>query len=137
MPDMAELASIHAACFILPRPWSAPEIRALLDSPHVFLLSESDGFLLGRAVAGEAELLTLAVLPTTQGRGLGGRLVQGFLSAAQARAATTAFLEVAAGNDTAIRLYERAGFAQTGSRKGYYTAPDGQRIDALILSRTL
>lgn len=137
MPEVTELAAIHAASFTLPRPWSAPEIRALLDSPHVFVLTESDGFLMGRAVAGEAELLTLAVLPTARGRGLGGRLVHGFLSAAQARAATTAFLEVAAGNDTAIRVYERAGFAQTGRRKGYYSAPDGQRIDALILSRAL
>ncbi|WP_103332545.1 GNAT family N-acetyltransferase [Pseudotabrizicola formosa] len=137
MPEVAELASIHAACFTLPRPWSAPEIRSLLDSPHVFLLSESGGFLLGRAVAGEAELLTLAVLPAAQGRGLGGRLVQGFLNTAKVRTATTAFLEVAAGNAPAIRLYERAGFILKGRRKAYYTAADGRRDDALVLSRAL
>lgn len=137
MPDAAGLAAIHAACFTLPRPWSAAEISGLLTSTHVFLLTESDGFLLGRAVAGEAELLTLAVLPAERGQGVGGRLVQGFLTEARARAATTAFLEVAARNVSAIRLYERAGFARTGHRKAYYTGSDGQCDDALVLSRAL
>ena len=137
MPEIADLATIHAACFTLPRPWTAAEITSMLGSPHVFLLAESNGFLLGRAVAGEAELLTLAVLPMARGQGIGTGLVQGFLSEAKTRAATTVFLEVAAGNDPAIRLYERAGFALTGRRKGYYASPDGQRDDALILSRDL
>lgn len=137
MPEVADLAAIHAACFTLPRPWSAAEITSLLGSPHVFLLAESNGFLLGRAVAGEAELLTLAVLPVARGRGIGAGLVQGFLTEAKARAAIMAFLEVAAGNEAAIRLYERAGFALSGRRKAYYASPDGQRDDALILSRAL
>lgn len=137
MSDCTGVAAIHAACFTLPRPWTADEIRALRDSPTVFLLAESDGFLLGRAVAGEAELLTLAVLPGARGRGIGHRLVQGFLNEAKTRAAITAFLEVAAGNATAIRLYERAGFVLNGRRKAYYASADGQREDALVLSRPL
>ena len=128
---------IHAACFTLPRPWTAPEIKALLDSPHVFALIESGGFLLGRAVAGEAELLTLAVLPAARRQGLGARLVQAFLAEARARQSKQAFLEVAAGNTGAIALYERAGFAQVGRRKAYYTGADGQSDDALVLSRAL
>ncbi|MDO9641442.1 MAG: GNAT family N-acetyltransferase [Pseudotabrizicola sp.] len=137
MPEVADLAAIHAVCFTLPRPWSAAEITSLLGSPHVFLLAESNGFLLGRAVAGEAELLTLAVLPVARGQGIGARLIQDFLTEAKARAATTAFLEVAAGNDPAIRLYERAGFVLNGRRKAYYASLDGHRDDALVLSRAL
>ncbi|MDP2079549.1 MAG: GNAT family N-acetyltransferase [Pseudotabrizicola sp.] len=137
MPEAAELAAIHAACFTLPRPWNASEIKALLYSPHVFLLSESGGFLLGRAVAGEAELLTLAVLPTNQRRGIGSRLVQGFLAEAGSRDAKHAFLEVAAGNTPAIALYEQAGFVLAGRRKQYYSAPDGESDDALVLSRAI
>ncbi|MDP4033400.1 MAG: GNAT family N-acetyltransferase [Pseudorhodobacter sp.] len=137
MPDAEELAAIHAACFTLPRPWNASEIKSLLDSPHVFLLTESGGFLMGRAVAGEAELLTLAVLPAVRRHGIGAGLVEAFLAEARSRAATQAFLEVAAGNAPAITLYERAGFAPTGRRKGYYSGPDGQCDDALILSRAL
>ena len=113
------------------------EIKALLDSPNVFLLTESDGFLIGRAAAGEAELLTLAVLPAVRRRGIAKRLVQAFLTEAKSRDASAAFLEVAAENVPAIALYERAGFAQVGRRRAYYTGPDGQRQDALVLSRAI
>jgi len=137
MPDAAELAAIHAACFTLPRPWTAPEIKALLASPHVFVLTESSGFLMGRAVAGEAELLTLAVLPAARRHRIGAGLVQQFLVEAQARAAAQVFLEVAAGNSAAIALYQQAGFANMGRRKDYYTGEDGQKADALVMSRAL
>lgn len=137
MPDAAELAAIHAACFITPRPWSAVEIAALLDSPHAFVATESGGFLIGRAIAGEAELLTVAVLPDRRRLGLGARLVQAFLAESKLREAETAFLEVAARNTAAIGLYHRAGFVETGRRKGYYRDPTGESDDALILSRSI
>ena len=137
MPEAAGLAAIHAVCFTLPRPWNAREIRALLDSPHVFALTESGGFLMGRAAAGEAELLTLAVLPAARRHGLGMRLVHDFVTMARSRDATRAFLEVAAGNAPALALYERAGFGQVGRRKAYYKVSDGRTEDALVLSRAL
>lgn len=137
MPDAADLAAIHAACFTLPRPWTAIEIKALLDSPHVFALIESAGFLMGRAVAGEAELLTLAVLPSARRHGIGAALVQQFVTEARGRGAAEAFLEVAADNIAALALYQSAGFVTVGRRKGYYAGNEGQRIDALVLSRAL
>jgi [ribosomal protein S18]-alanine N-acetyltransferase len=100
-------------------------------------LIESDGFLIGRAVAGEAEILTLAVDPNARRRGTGGRLVQGFFTQAQNHNATTAFLEVAADNFAAIALYLRAGFAEVGRRRGYYEQAGYPAIDALVLSRPL
>ncbi len=132
---LAQMAALHAACFTTPRPWTGDELASLLQSPLVFALSESAGFVLGRAVAGEAELLTLAVDPARRRQGIGASLVGRFLQEARARQAQTAFLEVSADNSAAIALYHRAGFAQTGRRRGYYVAPDGTRSDALILSR--
>lgn len=137
MPDLAELARIHATSFTTPPPWSAAEIRSLLDSPHVFLLCEKGGFLIGRSVAGEAELLTLAVDPALRRQGTGRALLAAFLNTAQARQADSAFLEVSAENAAAIALYDSAGFRPAGRRRGYYAAPDGRRIDALVLSRPL
>lgn len=132
------LAALHARCFTVPRPWGAAEFAGLQADPLAFLLVEGDaGFLLGRAVAGEAELLTLAVAPEARRRGLGRKLVARFLYQARLRAAERAFLEVEAGNMAALRLYQSAGFVESGRRRGYYTGPDGQRSDALVLARTL
>lgn len=137
MPDATALARLHSASFITPRPWSAGEIASLLDSPHVFALSVPDGFIMGRVIADEAEMLTLAVAPLARRAGLGAQLVAQFLATARARGAMTAFLEVAADNQAALGLYTRAGFVRTGLRRAYYTAPGGTRTDALLLSRAL
>ncbi|MDB5659676.1 MAG: ribosomal-protein-alanine N-acetyltransferase [Cypionkella sp.] len=131
------MAAIHAACFVTPRPWSVVDIAGTLASPFVFVLTEPHGFLIGRVVAGEAELLTLAVDPRARQRGTGGRLVDGFLAEAAARGGESAFLEVLASNLPAQSLYARKGFVQKGKRSGYYHTPDGKRLDALVLTRAI
>jgi ribosomal-protein-alanine N-acetyltransferase len=133
-----DLAALHARCFRTPKPWSAADFSGFLADPLCFLLVEGDaGFLLGRAVAGEAELLTLAVSPDARRRGLGRKLVARFLYQARLRGADSAFLEVSAENAAAIALYESAGFTPSGRRSGYYRAPDGTRVDALVMHREL
>jgi ribosomal-protein-alanine N-acetyltransferase len=47
------------------------------------------------------------------------------------------FLEVAADNPGAIRLYERAGFATVGRRSGYYGRRQGGSVDAIVMRRAL
>lgn len=133
-----DLAALHARAFDTPRPWSAAEFADFLADPLIFLLTEGDaGFLLGRAVAGEAELLTLAVAPEARRRGLGRKLLERFLYQARLRGAATAFLEVADANAAAQALYRNAGFARAGRRRGYYVGPAGQVQDALVLRRPL
>jgi ribosomal-protein-alanine N-acetyltransferase len=133
-----DLATLHARCFSTPRPWSAGEFDEILADPLVFLLVEGDaGFLVGRAVAGEAELLTVAVAPEARRRGLGQRLVSRFLYQARLRGADSAILEVAADNDAAQAVYARAGFLPAGRRRGYYRGAEGASVDALVLRRAL
>ena len=132
------LATLHACAFTTPRPWSEDEFAGWLADPLGFLLVEGDaGFLLGRAVAGEAELLTVAVAPEARGRGLGRRLVARFLYQARLRGAEVAFLEVAEDNAPARAVYAGAGFAESGRRRGYYRTPEGRAVDALVLHRVL
>ena len=133
----AEMARLHRVSFVTPRSWSEAEIVDLLASPLCFVLEEPLGFLLGRVVAGEAEVLTVAVDPAARRQGVGASLMARFLGEARARGAAVAFLEVAADNDTALRLYASAGFAQTGRRRGYYHRPDGSLIDAIVMQRTV
>ena len=119
-------------------PWNAASFAGLLADPLVFALVEADlGFLIGRAVAGEAEVLTLAVSPQARRRGLGARLVSRFLYQARLRGAETAFLEVAAGNAGALGLYRAQGFTEAGRRRGYYRSALSPAVDALVLRRAL
>jgi len=135
MMTAAAMAELHAASFTMPRPWSEAEFADLLASPLVFAHDEPGGFVLGRVVAGEAELLTIAVEQAQRGRGIGRKLVQEFLAQSCLRGAESTFLEVAEGNLAARALYAACGFQPAGRRKGYYHGPNGQTEDALILVR--
>ncbi|WP_347311134.1 ribosomal protein S18-alanine N-acetyltransferase [Defluviimonas sp. SAOS-178_SWC] len=135
--DPVELAAIHAESFTVPRPWGADEIAGTLTQPGSFLLTAADGFLIGRVIAGEAELLTLAVRPAGRRRGTGALLVGAFLDASRVQKAERAFLEVAADNAAARALYRRAGFSEAGRRRAYYRTPDGVAVDAIVMSLDL
>ncbi|EJL37251.1 ribosomal-protein-alanine acetyltransferase [Caulobacter sp. AP07] len=132
------LADLHDRAF--PRPWSAEEFEALLEGPGAFaVLGEGDepkGFILCRAVAGEAEILTVAVDPAARRRGWGAALVEMAAGLAREAGAFEMFLEVAADNLAALKLYEATGFDRVGLRKGYYPHPDGAK-DAVVMRRTL
>lgn len=127
------MASLHVLCFTLPRPWGAAEFALLLDDPLVVALSDPSGFLLGRIVAAEAEVLTLAVDPATRRQGVGRGLVQRFHDEAQRQGATEVFLEVAADNQAARALYGAMGYHQAGTRRGYYRQDGAAAVDAVVL----
>jgi ribosomal-protein-alanine N-acetyltransferase len=131
----ADMARLHAAAFTTPRPWNEAEIAALMAEPFCITLTEERGFLLGRIVACEAEILTLAVDPSARRRGTGQSLVARFLHEAERKGAESVFLEVAAPNLAARALYEKSGFTPRGSRKAYYRDDEGLAIDALVLVR--
>ncbi len=85
----------------------------------------------GAAVNGpDADVMTVAVAPWAQGRGLGGRLMGALVAAVAERGAAQLLLEVRADNVTAQRLYARHGFERIAVRRGYY---DG--VDAWVMRR--
>lgn len=130
----ARLADLHLRCFTAhPRPWSAAEIDDLLASRLNFLLRRPQGFLIGRTVADEAELLTLAVSPDARRQGVARDLLAEFGATASARGAVEAFLEVASDNQAARALYLADGWVETGLRRNYYAAG----IDAILMRRSL
>jgi ribosomal-protein-alanine N-acetyltransferase len=122
----AALAALHAVSF--ERAWDAKTLSEMLAAAGAFAFVHTDGFVLARATADEAEILTLAVHPDARGKGLGRALLQAAINKARALGALTMFLEVGADNPHAIALYTALGFAKVGMRKGYY---EGR--DALVL----
>lgn len=128
-----DLAEIHSRVFpTLPRAWSAREIDSILTTRGSFLLTRPRAFLIGRSIAGETELLTLAVAPDARRQGLARALVQQFLMVARHNDAGNCFLEVASDNPGAQALYAATGWRSAGRRRNYY-APG---VDALILTHT-
>ena len=95
------------------------------------------GFILCRSIAGEAEILTLAVDPARRRRGAGRALVEAAAGMAATLGAEEMFLEVAVDNPAALALYEAAGFARVGRRPGYYARTDGADVDAVVMRREL
>ncbi len=132
------MAALHARAF--ERPWSAADIATLLQNPSAFALiasaGDAQGFVLAWAAAGDAELLTVAVVPEARRRGVGASLVSAAGVAALVRGAATMHLEVAEDNAAARALYAKLGYAEAGRRPGYYAATIG-RVDAIVMRRTL
>lgn len=133
--EAAELARVHAQAF--DHPWSASEIADVMHGPGAFALvfeaAAPAAFILCRAIAGEAEILTLAVEPAARRKGLARALVEAAAGAARMAGAETMFLEVADDNVAAIGLYEVAGFARAGLRRGYYDRGPQGSVDALVM----
>ncbi len=96
----------------------------MLAGPGAFAFHHPDGFVLARVASDEAEILTLAVAPGRRGKGLGRALLSAAIAEAQQRGANTMFLEVGNDNPAALALYAALGFANVGSRKGYYRGRD-------------
>jgi ribosomal-protein-alanine N-acetyltransferase len=145
------LAALHAAAFTPrgERGWTEDEFLALLSlegimgwiaaSPEGANGAEDGerevlGFVLFRALAGEAEIITIASRPDRRRAGVGGALLDAALATSLEADAETLFLEVAEDNDPALALYASRGFVAAGRRKGYYRRGD-RRIDALVYNR--
>ena len=137
--DTAPLAALHAACFR--DAWDATAIADLLAVPGAFAIHCQDGFVLARIAGGEAEILTLAVVPHARGKGLGRALLQKAIGRAEEQGAHAMFLEVGADNPHALALYAGLGFTKVGMRKAYYssggTLGSSGGGDALVLRLSL
>ncbi len=124
------MAEIHQAAFPAREAWSCDVIRLQLELPASFgLIAPLGGMILGRVMAGESEIITLAVIPSARRLGLGAALLRAAMDRAFRSGATEMFLEVAVTNRAAQMLYAGHGFQRAGLRRRYYT--DG--TDALVL----
>ena len=125
-----ELANLHHACFPS-KPWTAQDFADLKKSGCDIIASQN-GFVVYRAVADEAEIITIGVHPDARRAGIASAMLVVAEQDLRAHGIRKLFLEVAATNTPARKLYERAGFHQIGIRPKYY---DG--IDAIMMEKAL
>jgi [ribosomal protein S18]-alanine N-acetyltransferase len=136
--DLERIAVLEDAAF--EDSWPLDLLAYELTHPRTFFLVASreddsplPGYVLFHHVAGEAELLRLAVDPPERRQGIGRLLVERGLEHLRQANVQVCFLEVRMNNEPAIQLYRSLGFERVGRRRGYYR--DG--TDALILSLPL
>ncbi|MDD7909671.1 MULTISPECIES: ribosomal protein S18-alanine N-acetyltransferase [Pseudovibrio] len=133
LQDLRSLADIHAQCF---QPgWGRAELASLYEQKGVVFFTATPsgaferrdpiGFLALRIVADEAEVLTIAVSPKYQGKGVGRKLMEDGLFHLYSERVEMLFLEVDDTNVSAVSLYKKLGFRQVGERKGYYSNSEG------------
>jgi ribosomal-protein-alanine N-acetyltransferase len=92
------------------------------------------GFIVARAIGKDWEIENIVIAAGAQRAGHGLRLLRALIDRVRKESAENILLEVRASNGAAIRLYQKSGFDQDGSRKNYYSNPDE---DALLLRLVL
>lgn len=123
--------------------WTRSQVAGILPMAGVSLVlarsadnGRCAGFSLARAVADEAELLLIAVLPELRRHGIARMLLRNFVDESRERQLRRVHLEVRYGN-SATALYRELGFAPVGRRRDYYKGADKRRHDAITFAREL
>lgn len=122
--------------------WNEAQCLALLALPGYRLsgLMSEDGAMLGfsicRYVAGESELLLIAVDPAFGRNGCGTILINDWIAHCRQNGTNRIFLEVRADNP-ALTLYDKLGFTRLAVRPAYYRGGDGVMRDAVTMQKLI
>ncbi|QYX63832.1 ribosomal protein S18-alanine N-acetyltransferase [Shewanella putrefaciens] len=142
VPQMAQLESMAhshpmsegnlADCFghlyrVLGLKQAKPNAASVSDSVDGLL-----GFAIVQQIVDEVTLLDICLLPSLQGKGYGKLLLKAVVASAKASGAVVLMLEVRESNLAARALYQKAGFIESGRRKGYYPIVGGKE-DAILM----
>ncbi len=135
--DVGRILAIERKSF--PKPWTRLSFLEELSNVNSFnYLIKSNGILAAytcfHLIAGEMDILKIAVAGQRRREGLASRILRESLKAAKEKNAAAAFLEVSAGNFPAVNFYKKLGFELIGKRRGYYSEI-GE--DALVMKKKL
>jgi len=114
--------------------------------PETFLVAEENGEIVGyvmcrietglsgfRGIIKKGHVVSIAVLPSYQHKGIGRALMMKVMENMVLYNAKLCFLEVRVSNEAAVKLYKNLGFKVTRVIRGYYV----DREDAYVMSREL
>ncbi len=107
-----------------PTPWDEKSWEQVFDSASErFILLGDDGFALFDINGADsfAHLLKILINPDKRGTGLGRAILSEALEILKRQGVKTFFLEVEENNDSAIRLYQTAGFKIIHKKKHFYS----------------
>ena len=130
-----QVAALEKLCFA--DPWSENSVASELNNDlALWLVAMNDdtvvGYIGSQTVAGETDVMNIAVHPDWRRRGIAQSLIECLVVELKNRGSEALMLEVRASNEPAIALYEKLEFRQVGRRPNYYRNP---KEDALILRK--
>lgn len=130
LPQILEIEKVSQSS-----PWSEGSFRAEIGHEiGIFVVAEGSDGVVGYGSAwltvDEIHIITIAVSPDHRRQGVGEKIIREMVMQGVDRGGTCATLEVRAGNEAALGLYESLGFERAGLRKGYY--PDNKE-DAVVM----
>ena len=130
-----QVAALEKLCFA--DPWSENSVASELNNDlALWLVAMNDdtvvGYIGSQTVAGETDVMNIAVHPDWRRRGIAQSLIECLVVELKNRGSEALMLEVRVSNAPAIALYEKLGFRQVGRRPNYYRNP---KEDALILRK--
>lgn len=134
--DVPMAAELERECFS--DAWSEKLLLEMIGSSYdeAWVLAHPEGGLIGylnvRFLAGEGELMRIAVKKEYRGLGYSRKLMEQMVKSAAEMEVQDLTLEVRAGNEPAINLYKSYGFKKEAVRRGYYHDPTE---DAFIMWR--
>ena len=136
--DLEHVMAIERSVYEFP--WSIGIFQDCLNVGYCcWILEQEDrvsGYGIMSVLADEAHILNLCIKDDLQSNGLGKEMIDYLIDLAMVHHADVMFLEVRPSNRQALKIYEKSGFDEVGSRKDYYPAKFG-REDALILAKQL
>ncbi len=143
---LEDIPQIHALDVLTSTlPWSERSYRfELTDNPAARMWvarspgaspgEDIQGFLVLWRLVDEAHVSNIAVHPDWRRQGIATRLLATGLMELYGEGARSAFLEARRGNLSAVALYNRFGFVETGVRKRYYR---DNKEDAVLMELPL
>lgn len=131
--DVKRAAELEKAAFS--KPWSEASLLSMTDREDaLYVVAETDGILVGMCgvinACGDGDVGNVTVEKSFQGKGIAKAMLQTLFMWGQEIGVENYTLEVRAGNQVAINLYESLGFKSEGIRPGFYDLP---REDAMIM----
>ena len=137
MINIDEIAEIDRLSFS--EPWVKQFfLKSSEDENYLFFIEKEcgniAGFVMVLKLAGDCEIVRIAVLPEYRRKGIAEKLVEKVAKYGSGENMENIFLEVRAGNSSARALYLKCGFEECGVRKGYYNNP---KEDGVVMRKRL
>ena len=122
--DIPDIIAIEGEQSVWSEAQFAGEIEQANGWQYVVISTALYGYICGRSVLDEAEIVKIAVKQDVRRQGVATLLLNHSLNEIFQNGVRTCHLEVRTSNKSARCFYEKNGFSVVGVRKNYYSSPE-------------